>query len=112
MTYSKYGNKKIVYDGHEFDSKKEYNRYIELKWLEKANVIKELELQKEFVLLEGFKKNGKTFQKMSYYADFYYYDNERKKYVVEDTKGFRTEVYKIKRKLFEHKYQELTIEEL
>lgn len=109
---NKYSNEKIIIDGHKFDSKKEGNRYLELKLLQKAGVIKELELQKEFILLDGFKKNGVTYKKISYYADFYYYDNERQKYIVEDTKGFKTDVYRIKKKLFENKYKNLEIKEL
>ena len=111
-TTSKYKNKKIIYDGITFDSIKEKNRYIELKILEKAGLIKELELQKVFELQPSFKKNDKTYRKITYKADFYYFDNEKGKYIVEDIKGFKTEVYKLKKKLFEYIYKDLELKEL
>ena len=101
----KYHNQKTLINGINFDSKKEAKRYNELKWLERAGIIKELELQKVFELQPKFKnKLGEHIRAITYAADFYYYDNEKQEYVVEDTKGFRTEVYKIKKKLFEYKY--------
>ena len=48
--------------------------------------------------------NGKHIRAISYVADFYYYDNKLGCYVVEDTKGFRTDVYKLKKKMFKYKY--------
>lgn len=111
-TTSKYHNKKIIYNGIKFDSIKEKDRYIMLKWLEKDGRIKELELQKPFELQETFKKNGKTYRSIKYIADFYYYDVIDEKYIVEDTKGYRTEVYKIKKKLFEFKYKGIELKEL
>ena len=45
-------------------------------------------------------------------ADFVYYDLKKQKTIIEDTKGFRTEVYKIKKKIFEYKYPELEIKEV
>lgn len=109
---SKYKSKKVVVDGIKFDSKREAKRYMELKILKKARLIKQLELQKTFELQPSFKKNGKTYRKITYKADFYYYDNQLKKYVVEDTKGFKTETYKIKKKMFEYVYPDLELVEL
>lgn len=115
----KYGNKKVIYDGIKFDSKKEARRYSELKLMEKAGVIDHLELQKSFVLIPAqyeyfprFGKNGKMLkagkkcveQSCKYKADFYYHDKENKCWVVEDTKGMRTKDYIIKRKLMLHLY--------
>lgn len=108
----KYHNQKIIIDGHELDSKKEGKRYSELKLLERAGCIKDLELHPAFLLIPSFKKNGKTYRKMTYVADFKYYDVNQQKVIVEDTKGYRTEVYKIKKKIFEYKYPELEIREL
>ena len=109
---AKYKNKKVEVDGIKFDSKREATRYGQLKILEKAKLIKELELQKVFELQPSFRKNGKTYRKITYKADFYYYDNHLEKYVVEDTKGFKTETYKIKKKMFEYVYPELELIEL
>lgn len=112
---SKYKAKKTVINNISFDSKKEANRYQELKQLESAGLIKDLELQKRFTLLEGFKKNNKTYRPIYYYADFVYYLIYEKKIVVEDVKAskyFTTDVYKLKKKLFEYKYPDLTIKEI
>ena len=99
-TTSKYHNKKTIIDGIEFDSKKEANRYLELKLLQKANKISNLRLQVPFVLIE--KSNyGRT---IKYIADFVYYDNDAKNDVIEDTKGYRTDVYKLKKRLLAERY--------
>lgn len=115
MTSCKYGAQKVKVDGITFDSKKEARRYSELKILEKANQIHDLRMQVKFLLIpaqrekstevyqrgkrKGQPKEGKVIEKeVSYYADFVYYDQSGKM-VVEDTKGFRTTDYIIKRKL-------------
>lgn len=102
---NKYKNKKVIYNGIKFDSIKEKNRYIQLLYLEKAGLIKDLKLQYEFELQPAFTLNKKKIRKISYIADFYYYDNNLNDYVVEDVKGIRTDVYKLKKKMFEYKYQ-------
>ena len=89
----KYFNKKTTVDGIVFDSAKEAKRYNELKMLQKANIISELEMQKVFELQPSFNNCiGQHIRAITYIADFYYYDNEKKEYVVEDTKGFRTKL--------------------
>lgn len=109
---NKYHNKKVEYNGILFDSKKEMRRYKELELLESTDYIGYLELQKKFLLQEGYiNAKGKKIRPIYYIADFYYYDYLENKWVVEDIKGIRTEVYKIKKKLFEYKYN-LTIDEL
>lgn len=100
---SKYKNKKIIYNGIKFDSKRECKRYKELLLLLKANEIKDLQLQKRFVLQDSFKFQGKTIRSITYIADFVYYDKNGNM-IVEDTKGVKTEVYKIKKKMFQKKY--------
>ena len=107
----KYHNKKVEYDGYTFDSIKEKNYYIKLKLLEKAGKIKELELQKEFELQPSYKLNNKTSRKITYRADFTYKTTEDDKLHVIDVKGFRTDVYRLKKKLFEYKYR-IEIEEI
>lgn len=102
-TMSKYKNKKVVVDNILFDSKKEANYYTKLKILKDAGKILDLELQKKFVLQPTFKLNGKTYRAITYIADFVYKDQEGQTHVV-DTKGYRTQVYKIKRKLFMKKF--------
>lgn len=110
---NKYFNKKVIVDGIKFDSKKEAKRYNELKLLKKAGLIKELELQKVFELQPKYtNNNGEHIRSITYKCDFFYYDNEKEQYIVEDTKGFKTETYKLKKKLFEYVYPNLTIEEI
>lgn len=107
---NKYKNKKVIYNGIKFDSIKEKNRYMQLLYLEKAGLIKDIKLQYEFELQPAFTLNKKKIRKITYIADFYYYDNNLNDYVVEDVKGIRTDVYKLKKKMFEYKYQKEIIE--
>ncbi len=100
---SKYHNKKVQWRGEEFDSIREKNRYAELLLLQRTGQIRDLQRQTRFELIPTQKKPGeKTETKCSYIADFVYIENGQM--VVEDCKGFRTEVYKIKRKLMIEKY--------
>ena len=99
-SYSKYRAKKTVVDGIEFDSKREADRYCELKLLEKAKEIRDLELQPRFLLQDKFKdKQGNTHRKIEYVADFLYIDKLGRN-IVEDVKGVLTDVYKLKKKMF------------
>lgn len=101
---NKYNAKKTVVDGIEFDSIREADRYCELKLLEKAKEIRDLELQPRFLLQDKFKdKMGTTHRKIEYVADFMYIDKDDKK-IVEDVKGMMTGVYKLKKKLFLNLY--------
>jgi len=104
---NKYRNKKVIVDEKEFDSKREGNRYKELKLLERAEKIKDLELQPRFLLQDSFKKNGRTFRKIEYVADFKYIENG--KTIVEDVKGIQTDVFKLKHKIFEKVYPDLEL---
>lgn len=104
---NKYNNKKAQVDMYVFDSILEAKRYKQLVLLKKANKISNLELQPRFLLQEGFRKNNKTYRKIEYIADFKYI--EKGQVIVEDVKGKETEVFKIKRKLFEYKYPELNL---
>ncbi len=114
---AKYRNKKVKYDGMVFDSVRELKRYKELKLLEKTGEIKELRTQVKYVLIpaqyETIERVGKKGQKLkpkkklverevSYIADFAYCDTKNLVDVVEDTKGFKTKDYIIKRKLMLH----------
>lgn len=95
---NKYRNKKVCYNGIAFDSKKEARRYSELLLLERAGVITNLQRQVPFVLIPSQRVNGKVVEReCKYIADFVYTENGKK--VVEDTKGMKTEAYKIKKKM-------------
>jgi hypothetical protein len=100
---SKYGNKKTVVDNITFDSQAEATYYQQLKWLKQSKQIKDFALQPRYLLLEGFKKNGKTFRKTEYVADFEVHNLDDSIQIV-DIKGAITKEFAIKRKLFERKY--------
>ena len=103
---NKFNNRKTIVDKITFDSKKEAHRYQELKILQKAKKIKNLKLQQEFILLDGFKDfQGKKHRPIKYLADFVY--EEKNKIIVEDVKGRQTAVYKLKKKMFLAKYPQL-----
>lgn len=111
---SKYHSRKVTVDGVTFDSQKEYRRFRELCLLEKAGRITDLQRQVKFVLIpaqyepdtigkRGGIKRGKLIEReCSYLADFVY--NQDGKQVVEDTKGYKTAEYIIKRKMMLYKY--------
>ena len=102
MMKNKYGAKKVTMPGGlRFDSQREAHRYCELRLLEKVKRIKDLRRQVRYVLIPAQKdKTGKLLEReVSYVADFVYYDLALGREVVEDVKGCRTEVYKIKKKM-------------
>lgn len=116
-TKSKYHSRKIIRDGMTFDSIKEYRRFCELALLQKAGSITDLKRQVEFELIpsqfeeiptgELYKRGEKkgmpkmkrvcVEQSVKYVADFVYIENG--KTIVEDTKGFQTKDYILKRKM-------------
>ena len=107
----KYHNQKAVVGEILFDSKKEARRHAQLQLLLVAGAIRDLQRQVKFVLIpaqreadvigkRGGRKQGKLIEReCAYIADFVYTDAETGETVVEDTKGFRTKDYIIKRKL-------------
>lgn len=111
----KYKNHIVTIDGITFDSRKEGNRYRELKLLERAGKISDLKLQVKYLLIPsqfghvpdtqrpGGTKRVCLEREISYYADFVYKDADGN-LVVEDTKGFRTKDYIQKRKLMLYFY--------
>lgn len=110
--YRKYHNKKTFIDGIKFDSKLEAERYAQLKMMECAGVIRDLELHPSFELLPSFRKNGKTWRKTVYKADFRYILCDGDRIIIEDVKGsisVITDVFRLKQKLFEYKYPEYKI---
>lgn len=100
---SKYRNEKTTLDGITFDSAKEARRYAELRLLERAGQIFNLQRQVPFVLIPKQVRGGKTIERpVVYKADFVYTENGQE--IVEDTKGMRTKEYVIKRKLMLWQY--------
>lgn len=107
---NKYRNKKATYNDIQFDSIKEMKRYKELQILENIGEIHSLVLQPKFVLQESFKFKDETHQKIVYIADFQYVDTRTNKTVVEDVKGFETDVFRIKQKLLLKKFLDENID--
>ena len=103
--WSKYGNKKTEIDGITFDSKKEANRYADLKICERCGIIKNLQRQVKYTLIRGqrWRSDGKKHRDTIYIADFVYEDMDGN-IIVEDVKGFRTDAYRIKRELMKMLY--------
>lgn len=101
---SKYHNEKTTVGKYTFDSKKEAERFIELRAMLNKHEIQYLALQVPFELQPAFTaKSGTKYRKVEYVADFVYQrDGE---WIVEDVKGFRTPVYQLKKKLFAYKYR-------
>lgn len=98
---NKYKNKKC----NGYDSIKEWKRSLELKQMQKDGTIYGLEEQKVFELIPKQIYNGKLQERpCTYVADFCYYDKTSVPniFVVEDVKGAKTEVYRIKKKLMLH----------
>ena len=107
---NKYRNIKTVIDNVGFSSKAEARRYQELKLLLKAKKIHSLELQPRFPLQPAFTDEmGNRHKKIEYVADFIY--NEKGQVIVEDVKGIKTEVYRLKKKLFLHKHRGIIFRE-
>lgn len=121
---NKYHNKTYTYDGITFASLKECRRYQELKLLEKAGKIKDLELQKAYELIpaqyeestelytkglhKGEHKKKLLERACNYVADYVYIDCETGETIVEDVKGYREggaySLFKVKRKLMLYRF--------
>ena len=109
-TQSKYHAKKVEIGGRVYDSKKEAKRAAVLEQQERYGIITGLRKQVTFELQPGYTNNqGKKIHPITYIADFVY--NKEGKIIVEDTKGYRTDTYKLKRKMFEYIYPAYTFVE-
>lgn len=99
---SKYNNVKVVLDGITFDSIAESEYYLWLKSQVEQGEIPGFEVQRRFVIVDGFRYQGKKQSAVHYTADFVYLRDDT--LIVVDVKGFKTPVYQIKRKLFISRY--------
>lgn len=119
----KYGSKKVTYDGIDFDSKKEMYRYIRLKAHEAEGLISDLRLQVPFEIIPAVyeeqevqmktktKKVSRCAQRATHYvADFVYKDASGRE-IVEDTKGYKTPEYLLKKKMM-RAFLGITIQEI
>ncbi len=97
---NKYNAVRTKVDGITFDSKLEAKHYCELKVLERAGKISDLQLQPEFILQEPFEVAGQKFRAIKYKADFKFLDHESGRYKVVDSKGVRRQSFIDKKKAF------------
>lgn len=92
-----------------FASKREMKRYQELELLARAGKVKDLVLQPEYELIPAYVYQGKRRPPVLYRADFRYWDCEKNCIVIEDVKGYATDIFKLKMRLFEYRYPELEV---
>lgn len=108
---SKYNNNKVKYQGITFDSKKEFEYYLILKDKEKRGLVFNIKRQVPLEIQPAFvDKNGVKHRAIIYKADFVYTDRLTGTTRYIDVKGFKTEVYKLKKKLLA--YKNIIIEEV
>lgn len=99
-----------------FDSKKEYGRWEELKLLERAKVISNLERQVPITVSDGYTKDGKEVKPVVYKADFTYKRGEEtvvedvKPYDVNKCKYLTTKDFNLKWKILKGRYPQYTFE--
>ncbi|MDB2075649.1 DUF1064 domain-containing protein [Clostridium paraputrificum] len=105
---SKYLSHKTVVDGITFDSKDEAKYYEALKIRKYRGEIQNFELQPKFTLIQGFKKNGKTYRAITYTPDFVIYHNDNSEEYI-DVKGMTTQQGELRIKLFNHFYRDLKL---
>lgn len=106
----KYGNKITEVNGIAFDSKKEAAYYEDLLWRQRTGAVKSIELQPKFVLQPGYKRDGKKIRPIIYRADFKVTEADGHIYYV-DTKGMKTPVYLLKKKMLLYKYPDIDFRE-
>ena len=105
---SKYNADKCNCDGYHFDSHIEMKYYEHLKDIKAKELIMNFELQPRFTLQGKFTKDGKNYRMIEYVADFIIYHIDGTEEVI-DVKGFAVETAKIKKKLFNYKYQNMKL---
>lgn len=104
----KYRNRKVILDGIKFDSQNEAAYYLDLIEMKNNGEVINFTLQPSFVLIPSYKKYGRTIRAITYAPDFYVqYADGREAYV--DIKGFATEASKLRKKMFDYIYPELTL---
>ena len=104
----KYNNRKVIRGGNLFDSKKEARMYAQLQRMQKEGRIKDLVLKPGYLLLPRFEimKKGKMriSRPCTFTPDYQFFDIEQNRLRVIDCKGMRTDVYLLKKKLFDYQH--------
>ncbi|HLQ83123.1 MAG TPA: DUF1064 domain-containing protein [Pseudogracilibacillus sp.] len=99
----KYNNNFVELDGYIFASQLEADYYAELVFRQKANEISSFVIQPRYLLQKSFEKDGKKYKKIEYVADFEIKHLDDSIEVI-DTKGVKTDVFRIKEKMFHKIY--------
>ena len=107
---SKYHNKKTIVNSIKFDSKKEADYYCDLLIRQKAGELSDIKLQPEFILQDKYRYDGKGIRAITYKADFSFIENGKE--IIVDVKGFKNEIYRIKKKMLLFKYPDINFIEV
>ena len=102
---NKYHAKVTEIDGIRFDSQAEARRYVALKSMERSGEIIGLKIHPRYILQSPFIRDGRREREITYEGDFSYVKDNR--LVVEDVKGLKTDLYKVKRKMFMYRYPDI-----
>lgn len=105
----KFNNKKTVVDGITFDSAIESRYFTYLKQQKKKGLVKDFECQPEFILLDKFKHNNKTIQPIKYKGDFRVIWSTGEEWIVDIKGNILTQEFRLKKKLFHHRYPMLDL---
>lgn len=100
----KYHNEKVSIGNESFDSKKEARRYQFLVLMQRAGQITNLQRQVKYELIPAQYIGGKCVERAVTYTSDFEYDKPSGEHIVEDCKGFRTDVYKLKKKHMLYKF--------
>lgn len=111
MRQHKYGAKKAIVDNIKFDSQAEAKYYSKLKLLKRAKLIVDFEIQPEYIVYDGFVRDGKKYQPIKYRGDFLVTYPDGRIEVI-DVKGMKTPVYEMKKKMFTDRYRDLVLVEV
>jgi hypothetical protein len=107
---NKYNSRRVTIDGYTFDSIRESERYGELKLMEKAHEISDLEIHPIIVLQRSFFYRGRKIRSVTYEADFGYFSYIDGVFVYEDLKGFETQLFRLKWKLLMYQFRNSPVE--
>ena len=102
---NKFNAVKEVVAGKTIDSKREAKRYRELKLQEHCGIISDLKTQVEYILQDAFDYKGHRIRKISYFADFEYVKDGVT--YTEDSKGFKTKIFRLKKKMLLRRYPDI-----
>ena len=105
---TKYNSRRVTIDGYTFDSVRESQRYGELKLMEKAGEIRNLDVHPEIELQPRFFYLGERIRAIKYEADFSYVENGMK--VFEDLKGCETQLFRVKWKMLLYQFRNFPVE--